>query len=137
MKKSDLTELINRKKVLQESLNIVKERYNKIDEIGGYDTPDLMSHYHGNYYDELSKLFFRFDELMNPFGDAISKTIKDDEIKMSHDILNKFISFMESYLKYLQYLKSKGSEINKKYPVTLKPDLGDMDLDNFNLNEGK
>lgn len=137
MKKSELNELINRKKILQESLEIIKESSMGMDEIGGYDSPDLLSHYHGNYLDELNKVFSQFDNLVDPFANAIYKTIKDDEINMSKEILTKFLDFMESYLKYLRYLYSKNVEIKKKYPNPMKPNLGKFDptLGDINLNE--
>lgn len=137
MKKSELNELINRKKILQESLEIIKESSMGMDEIGGYDSPDLLSHYHGNYLDELNKVFSQFDNLVDPFANAIYKTIKDDEINMSKEIINKFINFMESYRKYLEYLYSKNVEIKKKYPNPMKPNLGKFDptLGDINLNE--
>jgi len=135
MKKSELTDLINRKKILSESMEIVEETKKRLNELGGYDSPELLSHYHGNYYDELTKLFFRFDELVDPLGSTISKTIKDDEIEKSREILKHFISFMESYLNYLQFLKQKGQEYDKKYPNMRPPSLGNTERGDFELNE--
>lgn len=142
MKKSDLTDLINRKKILKESLDIIKESINGMDEIGGYDSPDLAAHYHGNYVDELIKLFFKYDELSDSLGNIISKTIDDDEIKRSREILTNYVNFMESFLNYLTYLNEKHIDKIKDYQnKPYKPDLGDIknlgDIEGFRLNENK
>jgi hypothetical protein len=142
MRKSDLTDLMNRKKILKESLDIIKESMNGLDEIGGYDTPDLAAHYHGNYVDELIKLFFRFDELSDPLGNVISKTIADDEIKKSREILTHYVNFMESYLNYVNYLTEKHIDKIKDYEnKPYKPHLGDNgdfgNFKDFRLNENR
>lgn len=138
MKKSELTDLINRKKVLKESLDIVKESYNRLHEVGGYDSADLLSHYHGNYFDELNKLFTQFDGLADNLAESVSKSItKDEELNMARDLMTKFVNFMESYLNYLQYLHKKVLDVKKSYPNVADIKSGKIDLDNINLNERK
>lgn len=142
MKKSDLSDIINRKKILKESLDIIKESISGMDEIGGYDSTDLASHFHGNYIDELNKVFLRFDEISNSLGDAISKTIDDDEIKRSREVLVRYIDFMESFLNYIVYLNEKHiSGIADYMSKPYKPDLGDIgdlkNMEKFRLNENK
>lgn len=140
MKKSDLTDLINRKKILKESLDIIKESINGMDEIGGYDSPDLASQFHGNYLDELTKLFFKYDELSDSLGNVISKTIDDDEIKRSREILTHYVNFMESFLNYITHLNEKHIDNIRDYENRpYKPNLNDMgdigDIKGFRLNE--
>jgi hypothetical protein len=142
MKKIDLTDLINRKKILKESLDIIKESINGMDEIGGFDTPDLAAHYHGNYVDELIKLFFKYDELSDSLGNIISKTVDDDEIKHSKEILTHYVNFMESYLTYVNYLTEKHIDKIKDYEnKPYKSNLGDNgdfgNIKDFRLNENR
>ena len=140
MKKNELIDLMNRKKILKESLDIIKESINSMDEIGGYDSPDLAAHYHGNYIDELIKLFYKYDELSDSLGNVISKTIDDDEIKRSREILTNYVTFMENFLEYVTYLNEKHIDKIKDYQSKpFRPDLGDMDdyrnLKDYRLNE--
>lgn len=133
MKKSELKNLIERKKILKESLDIIDESYKSMDEIGGYDDPDIMAQYHGNYVDELIKTFFRYDELSNDLYAALSKTLDDEERKTVKNLTDKYVSFMDQYKEHIDSLVSKYQALSKK--STINRDLPGLESGSFGLNE--
>lgn len=126
MKKSDLSDLIKRKKILKESLDI-------INEVGGFDDPDLMSQFHGNYFDELTKVFLHFDDLSNELANGLSKIMDDEEKKNAEILLKKYVSFMDEYHNMLINLQEKVNLLSKKATRGYSSDMGTIGLneDNF------
>lgn len=129
MKKSDLTDLIERKRILKESLNIIKESYDSMDEVGGFDDPEIMSQYHGNYYDELVKIFFRFDDLSDELVSSMAKIMDDQEVAKSKQILTRYKNFMDIYVDFLRELQNKVETLSSKrsigqFPGTDKGAIG-------------
>lgn len=124
MKKSELENLIERKKILKRSLNIIKETYSEMDEVGGFDDPDIMSHYHGNYFDELVKTFFHFDALSNDMIDGMSKIMDNEEKMKVESILRKYVTFMEEYHDFLVELKDKVKNLSRKSTRNSLPGMG-------------
>lgn len=133
MKKSELKSLIERKKILKDSLNIINESYRSMDEIGGYDDPDIMAQYHGNYIDELIKTFFKYDELSNDLYSSLSKTLDDEERKNIKPLIDKYVSFMDHYKEHIDSLASKYQTLSKK--STISRDLPGLESGSFGLNE--
>lgn len=132
MKKIELTKLIERKKILKESLDIIKEYRDNMDEVGGYDDPELMSQYHGNYFDELAKTFFHFDSLTDELISGMSKVMDDEEVQQTKVIVQKFVDFMDEYNDYLLKLKNKLIHLSGKTTRTNLPGMG-----NIGVNENK
>lgn len=116
MKKRDLTKLIENKKLLNETIEIM-------DEIG-YDNEETKAFYHGNYLDDLSKVFHEFDQLALPLIDAFKNSIYADDIKNTQPIINNFHNFMVTFQKYIQSKienvdKSEDDMIDNNRPVPL------------------
>jgi hypothetical protein len=134
MKKSDLFKLIERKRILKESLEMVEEAYRSVsmDEVGGFDDPEIMSQYHGNYFDELAKIFFHFDELSDGMVSSMSKIMDSDEQRRSKLIIKKYVDFMEEYHNYLVDLKDKVTNLSKKSTRSNLPGM-----DQIGLNENR
>lgn len=132
MKKSELKDLIERKKILKESLDIINESRQMVDEVGGFDDPELMAQYHGNYFDELSKTFFHFDDLSDDLISSMEKIMDDEERKRAQAILLNFHSFMESYVNFLKDLQTKSVNLLSKASRSNLPGMG-----NIGVNESK
>lgn len=128
MKKSELKNLIERKKILKRSLEIVKESYNPLDEVGGFDDPDLMSQYHGNYFDELFKNFIHFDSLANEMVNSLAKIMDDEEKVKSEIIVRKYASFMEEYHDFLVGLRDKVDVLSQKSRINYLPGMGNIGM---------
>ena len=126
MKKGELKNIIKRKQILKESLEIM-------DETGGFDSKDLQTQFHGNYYDDLAKIFFQMDALINPTFENISKISNDEEYETGREVLINFGVFMESFHSLLMDIRNKSieSEYLKK-GQKFKPTLG---LSDEELNE--
>lgn len=130
MKKNELSKLITRKKILKESLDIINEVRSGMDEVGGFDSPELMSQYHGNYFDDLTKLFNHFDELSDPLMTYMAQSTIGNDMSDSKKILEHYYNFMSSYVNYLEKLSSK-----KVMKVNKKPFDGQGS--GFSMNENK
>jgi hypothetical protein len=126
MKKSELTDLIERKRILKESLDMINESQMEMDEVGGFDDPELMSQYHSNYYDELTKIFFHFDQLSNELVESMSKSMDDEEKRKCEEILKKYVSFMEEYHNFLLNLKRKVQHLSFKSSRENLPGMGNI-----------
>lgn len=132
MKKSELKDLIERKKILKESLDIINESYRSVDEVGGFDDPEIMAQYHGNYIDELIKTFFSYDSLSNDFYSAISKPLDDEERRKAQIIAKKYISFMDEYKEFLDSLVENYKKLSTKSKYDRLPGL---ESGSISLNE--
>lgn len=132
MKKSELNRLITRKRTLSESLDIINEVRRQISEVGGFDDPETMYEYHGNYSDELVKTFMHFDMLSNDLIEASSKIMDNQERKRAGVILNKFADFMEAYSTYLLELKDKMKKMSRNVSRTNLPNMGNIGLNESN-----
>lgn len=95
MKKKDLIKLVGRKKVLKETLQIV-------DEIGGYDDPELKSFYQGNTFGDLVKIFYQFDDMSDDLVNALSQILEDEDRESTKNIIRKFKDFMQEYVDFLE-----------------------------------
>lgn len=121
MKKSELKDLVERKKILKESMDI-------INEVGGFDDPELMSQYHGNYLDELTKTFFHFDSLSDSLLHSLEKVMDEEERAQGKEILRKYVDFMDEYINYLSSLREKVTSLSKKTTRTNLPGMGNIGM---------
>lgn len=128
MKKSELKDLVERKKILKESMDIINESRLMMDEVGGFDDPEIMSQYHGNYFDELAKTFFHFDALSDDLIGSMEKIMDEEERKSAKDILLKFHSFMDAYVNYLQSLEGKVNVLATKSSRSNLPGMGNIGM---------
>ena len=141
MKKSELTNLITRKTTLKESLDIVKESISSMDEIGGFDNPELMSQYHGNYTGDLITIFHHFDGAIDLLMQSMESIVDENERAQGKEVLNSLHDFMKKYLSLLANLSSKSEEMDRKYPQKDSKITGLNDpinhMKGFSLNERK
>lgn len=138
MKKSELTKLITRKTTLKESLDIIKDSMSSMDETGGFDNPELMGQYHGNYTGDLITIFYHFDEAIDPLMRSIESIMDENERAQGKEVLISLHDFMKKYLSLLSNLSNKSKEINSKYPQKDTKITGlNNPMKGFSLNERK
>lgn len=126
MKKGELKDIIKRKKILKESLEIVNE-------VGGFDSKDLQKQFHGNYYDDLANIFFQIDELILPTLENVNKIMDDEDYNKGAEVLQNFGTFMMSFHNFLTDIKNKTIEDKYlKKGQKFRPSLG---LSDEELNE--
>lgn len=126
MKKSELNDIIRRKKILKESLDIIKESKHSMDELGGFDTPELKTQFHGNYYDELANMFFQMDGMIPDIIENFSKVIDEEGNEEGREVMHNFGVFMMSFHDFLQNIRSKTKVTisGEKYRPSLDDKIG-------------
>ena len=97
------------KRILKESLEIIKESKMEMDEVGGFDDPELMAQYHGNYFDELTKTFFHFDSLSDELVESMEK-IMDELFYVSASFKMIKNDFDKHRYVYFQNVKLEGED---------------------------
>lgn len=114
MKKNELINLINRKKILHESLDIIKDYSDKnITEDFEISTDTKRSIFYGEDFAEMAKIFHMIDDLSPKIDELLSRPINKDETEKADNIKRSFHRFMNLYSNYLRYLRNSMDELKK------------------------
>lgn len=126
MKKKELTKLINNKKLLKETIEIM-------DEIGGYDNQEIKVHDTHKGLQDLTTIFETIDSTSHRLVDLLKGGLINDPEgdKEVNVILQNYFTFMESLNNYLQ----NKAESHNQETDELKNKTGDHIPTPLNVNQ--
>ncbi len=95
MKKKELTKLIEDKKLLKETIEIM-------DEVGGYDNMELKLHDRVKAINDLTMIFHSIDSTSHRLVEILrGGLLGDNELENGEKVLKNFYNFMESFNNFL------------------------------------